>query len=531
MKKLNSLLLVLTALLLGIYLFLIISCHSNDAGKNIRYDNITYTPPSGNYYEGDNPVHNTEEYSIIHENEFLETSHHPLSTFSIDVDAASYSNARRFILQQNQLPYPDVVRIEEFINYFQYDYENPVGKRPFSIQTEIGKAPWQEENLLVHIGLQGKKLEVSELPNNNLIFLLDVSGSMNAPNKIGLLKKALKMLCNEMRPQDRVAIVAYAGAAGLVLPSTPFSDKRKILDALDRLSAGGSTAGGAGIKLAYKIAAQNFMEQSNNRIILCTDGDFNVGVSSTSELERLIVEKRKTGIYLTVLGFGTGNYKDNRMETLADKGNGNYAYIDNIMEAKKVLVNEIGATLFTIAKDVKIQVEFNPAYVKAYRLIGYENRLLADEDFKDDTKDAGELGAGHTVTALYELVPANSKTSVRKVDELRYQSTHTKSSAYNNGELMWVKFRYKKPDEEHSQELVHSIKVSDADKTGDNFMFSAAVAEFGMLLRNSKHKGSSTYEQVISNAEKAKGTDKDGYRAEFIQMVKRAKGLSDVASR
>ena len=342
---------------------------------------------------------NTEEYSKIDENPFLSAKANPLSTFSIDVDVASYANVRRFI-NENRLPYPDAVRIEEMINYFDYDYINPTEDHPFSINTEVGECPWNNDHYLVHVGLQGEKMANEDLPPSNLVFLLDVSGSMNAPNKLPLLKSAFKLLVSQLDKNDRIAIAVYAGAAGLVLPSTPASHQEIIIDALNSLEAGGSTAGGAGIKLAYKIAQDNFIQGGNNRVILATDGDFNVGASSEGELVRMIEEKRENGVFLSVLGFGTGNYKDSKMEQIADKGNGNYAYIDNILEAKKVLVNEMGGTLYTIAKDVKIQVEFNPAIIKGYRLIGYENRIMAAEDFNDDTKDAGELGAGHTVTAF-----------------------------------------------------------------------------------------------------------------------------------
>ena len=379
--------------------------------------------------------------------------------------------------------------------------------------------------MVLHIGLQGKKMDIQELPPNNLVFLLDVSGSMNAYDKLPLLKKAINLLVNEMRPKDRVAIVVYAGAAGLVLPSTSFDEKSKILDAVDRLSAGGSTAGGAGIELAYKEAQKHFIENGNNRIILATDGDFNVGPSSEAALVKMIEEKRKSGVFLTVLGFGTGNYKDARMEQLADKGNGNYAYIDNILEAKKVLVNEIGATLFTIAKDVKLQIEFNPAKVKSYRLIGYENRLLAAEDFNDDTKDAGELGAGHSVTALYEIVPADSNEPVASVDELKYQQTDIKPSAMETDEWLTVKFRYKAPKESQSKLIVHPVKQNSVGIVSNNLPFSAAVASFGMILRDSEYKGESSYELVKRLASRAKGEDKLGYRAEFLKLVEQAEAL------
>ncbi|MGB0929983.1 MAG: vWA domain-containing protein [Chitinophagales bacterium] len=468
--------------------------------------------------------HNTEEYSDIPENPFLEATKNPLSTFSIDVDAASYSNMRRFI-SSHTLPPAGSVRIEEFINYFTYDYPQPKDGHPFSITTEIDKCPWNGEHQVLHIGLQGKKMDIQELPPNNLVFLLDVSGSMNNYDKLPLLKKAIHLLVNEMRPNDRVAIVVYAGAAGLVLPSTSFDEKGKILQAIERLSAGGSTAGGAGIQLAYKEAQKNFIKNGNNRIILATDGDFNVGASSEASLVKMIEEKRKSGVFLTVLGFGTGNYKDARMEQLADKGNGNYAYIDNIMEAKKVLVNEIGATLFTIAKDVKLQIEFNPAKVKSYRLIGYENRMLRTEDFNDDTKDAGELGAGHSVTALYEIVPADSNEPTASVDALKYQKTDIKPSAMETDEWLTVKFRYKAPDATTSRLIVHPVKESSKGIVSNNLPFSAAVASFGMILRDSENKGESSYKLVKRLANRAKGEDKLGYRAEFIRLVEQAEAL------
>jgi Ca-activated chloride channel family protein len=481
----------------------------------------------------DNLYHNfnTEDYDRIYENEFLSVLDNPLSTFSIDVDAASYSNVRRFI-NGSQLPPADAVRIEEMINYFNYDYPEPDGDDPFSINMEISECPWNEENKLVHIGLQAKKISMENLPPSNIVFLIDVSGSMQSPNKLPLLKSAYKLLTNELRENDRVAIVVYAGAAGLILPSTGGEDKGKIIAALEQLSAGGSTAGSAGIKLAYETAKENFIEGGNNRVILATDGDFNVGPSSDSELVRLIEEKREEGIFLTVLGFGMGNYKDNKMEKLADKGNGNYAYIDNILEAKKVLVNEFGGTLFTIAKDVKIQVEFNPAEVKGYRLIGYENRMLNKEDFNDDKKDAGELGSGHTVTALYEVIPPGSDYEFPSVDDLKYQKENKSDINYEGGELLTVKFRYKKPDEDKSRLIVEVLENDemDLDETSDNFRFSAAVAQFGMLLRDSKFKAESSYESVKSLAKNSMGEDKFGYRLEFMQLVEKARLLKSVES-
>jgi Ca-activated chloride channel family protein len=462
---------------------------------------------------------NTEAYSPITENDFKNALLNPLSTFSIDVDAASYSNVRRFITN-GQNPPADAVRIEEMINYFNYDYPQPKGEHPFSITTEVSDCPWNKNNKLVHIGLQGKNIDMSELPASNLVFLLDVSGSMSSPNKLPLLKKSFNLLVDNLREDDRVAIVVYAGAAGLVLPSTSGADKNKILEALNNLNAGGSTAGGAGIKLAYKVAQDNFIKGGNNRIILATDGDFNIGASSDGEMTRLIEEKRKSGVYLTCLGFGMGNYKDSKMETLADKGNGNYAYIDNILEAKKVLVTEMGGTLFTIAKDVKLQLEFNPNKVESYKLIGYENRLLNSEDFNDDTKDAGELGAGHTVTALYEIV-LKGNGSAPAIDPLRYQNLTELIPKNNTDELLTVKFRYKKPEAETSKLIVNHLmdKSVSLSKSSDNFRFSAAVAEFGMLLRNSKHKANANFKQVIELAKASKGKDENGYRAEFIRLV------------
>ncbi|MEQ8471536.1 MAG: von Willebrand factor type A domain-containing protein [Marinoscillum sp.] len=460
--------------------------------------------------------HNTEEYDAIEENIFHTSLDKPLSTFSIDVDAASYSNLRRF-LNMGQMPPKDAVRIEEMINYFTYDYEGPQDDKPFAIHTSKIKAPWNEGHLLVKVGIQGKKLQMDELPASNIVFLLDVSGSMNAPNKLPLLKSSIKMVVNELRPQDKISIVVYAGAAGLVLPPTDGNDKKKILEAIENLQAGGSTAGGAGIKLAYQVAQENLVKGGNNRVILATDGDFNVGASSNGEMQRLIEEKRELGVFLTVLGFGMGNYKDSKMETLADKGNGNYAYIDNIMEAKKVLVTEFGGTLFTIAKDVKIQVEFNPNVVQAYRLIGYENRKLNDEDFNDDKKDAGELGSGHTVTALYEIIPVGIESEfVKNVDKLKYQNIKMSG---DTRELLTVKFRYKEPDGDKSKLITETIKNDQSIDKDENLVWAAAVAGFGMVLRNSEFKGNLTYNQIVSLAKKAKGSDEYGYRAELIDLV------------
>ena len=473
------------------------------------------------------PEWNTENYSTIRENGFKDAKINPLSTFSIDVDNASYTNVRRFI-NQGELPPVDAVRVEEMINYFRYDYPEPTGEVPFSVTTELGKCPWNPEHYLMHVGLKGKSFDKSELPPSNLVFLIDVSGSMSSPNKLPLLKRAFKMLVNELRPSDKVSIVVYAGAAGKVLDSTSGNEKMKILEALGNLSAGGSTAGGQGLKLAYKIAQENFIEEGNNRIILATDGDFNVGVSSTSEMERLVEKERESGIFMSVLGFGTGNIKDDKMETIADKGNGNYSYIDNIQEARKVFISEFGGTLFTIAKDVKFQLEFNPKQVKSYRLVGYENRLLNDEDFNDDTKDAGEMGAGHTVTALYEIVPAGIESETPSVDPLKYQDSKPVSGKYSD-ELLTIKLRYKEPKGGKSKLLEQPVKNKLVRNTSDDFRFSAAVASFGMLLRKSEFMGNTTTKSVLDLAKNAKGTDDEGYRAEFIQLVKTADDLQLVA--
>ncbi|MCA9560992.1 MAG: von Willebrand factor type A domain-containing protein [Myxococcales bacterium] len=469
------------------------------------------------------PEMNREAYDRIEENTFKSALRDPLSTFSIDVDTASYANVRR-ILGESRMPPKDAVRIEELINYFTYDYAGPKDDVPFAVHTEVSTAPWNPKHRLVHIGLQGLKVDTAALPPSNLVFLFDVSGSMNSPDKLPLLKAAFRLLVDNLRPQDRVAIVVYAGAAGLVLPSTPGKQKPEILAAIDRLSAGGSTAGGAGIKLAYKVARDNFVKGGNNRIILATDGDFNVGASSDGELERMIEQERESGVFLTILGFGRGNYQDAKMEKLSNKGNGNAAYIDSILEAKKVLVTEMGGTLLTIAKDVKIQVEFNPAKVKGYRLVGYENRALANEDFNDDKKDAGELGAGHSVTVLYEIIPAGSDEAIPGVDALKYQTGGVSEAAKKSPELMTVKLRYKAPDGDTSKLITHPVIDAETPlaKTSADFRFSAAVAGFGMLLRDSKFKGDLTWDAVAQQAKGAMGDDGESYRFEFVQLVKKA---------
>ncbi len=441
----------------------------------------------------------------------------PLSTFSIDVDAASYSNVRRF-LENGQRPPADAVRIEEMINYFEYDYKDPVDEVPFAIVTEVAEAPWNPKHRLVHIGLQGKRIEKENLPPSNLVFLIDVSGSMAGYNKLPLLKTAFRMLVNELRPEDRVSIVVYAGAAGTVLEPTAGDQKDEILEALGRLSAGGSTAGAAGIELAYKLAEKHFIKDGNNRVILATDGDFNVGVSDKDGLEHLIEAKREKNIFLTALGFGMGNYKDAKLELLADKGNGNYAYIDELSEAKKVFVNEFGGTMFTIAKDVKIQVEFNPAEVSGYRLIGYENRMLAAEDFNNDRKDAGEIGSGHSVTALYEIIPAGVESDAFSVDDLKYQETEKLTGS---GELLTVKIRYKEPDGDRSRKLERVLMPSDTPfmSTSESFRWSASVAAFGMILRDSPYHNETDLGDVRRWAQSARGTDLHGYRGEFMKLL------------
>lgn len=468
--------------------------------------------------------YNTEDYSNIVENRFHEVADEPLSTFSIDVDGASYSNTRRF-LNNGQLPPAGAVRIEEFINYFHYNYPQPTNGQPFSINTELGNCPWNNDHKLVMIGLQGKKIPAEKLPAGNLVFLIDVSGSMEAENKLPLVKSSLKLLVDQLREQDRISIVVYAGNAGLVLPSTSGSNKLRIRESIESLEAGGSTAGGAGIKLAYKVARENFLSDGNNRVILCTDGDFNVGASSDAELVKIIERERKSGVFLTVLGYGMGNYKDNKMQELADKGNGNHSYIDNLNEAKKVLVNEFGGTLFTIAKDVKLQVEFNPAKVQGYRLIGYENRLLNKEDFNDDTKDAGEIGSGHTVTALYEIIPAGVKSKfLDKVDPLKYQKSKVLA---NSGDVLTVKFRYKDPRDERSKLIERAIKDYANEERSTNFRFASAVAEFGMLLVDSKFVQNASFTSVKQLADQALDNDEEGYRKEFIQLVNVAERLKN----
>lgn len=480
---------------------------------------------SGNQWMGDGEVDGGgSRYDAFVENDFLSTSDAPQSTFSIDVDGASYSDVRGAI-NRGELPNINSVRIEEFVNYFPYSYDEPKGNDPFSIHSEVGACPWNENHRLLKVGIKGRSIEKSDLPKNNLVFLLDVSGSMESPEKLELLKKGFRLLVNELREEDKVSICVYAGAAGLVLPPTSGANKDKILDALNNLKAGGSTAGGQGIELAYATAAKNFQQNGNNRVILATDGDFNVGISNDDALVDLIEEKRKSGVFLTVLGFGHDNFQSSKMEKLANNGNGNFSFIDNILEAKKVLVTEMGATLQTIAKDVKIQMEFNPEHVSAYRLIGYENRLLQNEDFSNDTIDAGELGAGHTVTAIYELIPASSKEEASKSgEELKYSSTTYTANGQFSGELATMKFRYKEPNGTVSKLIEQPIATSEA-KLSEDFEFVQAVVEFGLILRNSKYAGTSNFEDILDRAQRSKGTDPYGYRNEFILLVEKAKLL------
>ena len=523
---------------------LLLSCTQRDsvdqsAGKqSTQYDNQTArqqasTSANANantateMQEAEAVTANEEAYSHLDENPFLEVARAPLSTFSVDVDTASYSNTRRF-LNNGQLPPKDAVRIEELINYFSYDYPQPVGTAPFSVTAEVAACPWNNRHRLVHIGLQGRRIDAGNVPPRNLVFLIDVSGSMMDANKLPLLKSALGFLVEQLNARDRVAIVVYAGSSGLALPSTNGDRKGEILAAISQLEAGGSTNGGEGIRLAYSIAQDHFIRDGINRVILATDGDFNVGVTSEADLVRLIEEKRQSGVFLTVLGFGTGNIKDSTMEKLADKGNGNYAYIDEIEEARKVFGQEVGATLVTIAKDVKLQIEFNPRQVAGYRLIGYENRVLRDEDFNDDRKDAGDIGAGHSVTALYEIVPFGQKVENPGVDPLKYQQPPAPSEGARSTEMMTIKLRYKEPNEAESRLL--SMGVADAQKpldaASENLRFSSAVAAFGMLLRDSRYKGTASYDNVLQLARSSSGTDLQGYRAEFTKLVATAKTLS-----
>lgn len=467
---------------------------------------------------------NTESYAHQEENPFLAAQTNPLSTFSIDVDTASYANVRR-MLALGQKPPKGAVRLEELINYFNYDYPDPEGGVPFSVTTESAACPWAPKHTLLSIGVQGMRVPNKQLPPRNLVFLIDVSGSMQPANKLPLLKQSLMALLQTLDARDRVSIVVYAGSSGLVLQPTSGARKDAIRESLARLEAGGSTNGASGLELAYKTAQATFQKNGINRVILCTDGDFNVGTTSQSDLVQLIEEKRKSGVFLSVLGFGMGNYKDSTMELLADKGNGNYAYIDSLNEARKVLVEQGGGTLMTIAKDVKLQIEFNPAKVGGYRLLGYENRILRSEDFNNDKKDAGEIGAGQSVTALYELIPPGEPIPDSKVDALKYQKPAATSGG---GEIATVKVRYKAPDGDVSKLLEFPVSQAAVafEKASTNLRFSTSVASFGMLLRESAYKGDTTYAQVLQWAESARGDDREGYRAEFVKLVQNAASLA-----
>ncbi|PTX06895.1 Ca-activated chloride channel family protein [Capnocytophaga leadbetteri] len=468
---------------------------------------------------------NAETYKEIKENSFVAVAQQPVTTFSADVDRAAYANVRR-IIGYGQIPPKDAVRIEEMVNYFDYDYPAPEegSVSPLRVSPELAPAPWNPNHLLLRIGLQTKKIDLAKAPPSNIVFLIDVSGSMDEENKLPLLQSSFKMLLGQLRPDDKVAIVTYANGTKVALPSTRVKDKEKIIKVLDNLYASGGTSGGRGIQLAYEQAQKSFIKNGNNRIILATDGDFNIGINNTTDLEKFIEKQRESGIYMSVLGFGMGNYRDDMAETIADKGNGNYAYIDNITEAKKVLINELSGTLFAVAKDVKLQLEFNPKYVKEYKLIGYENRMLANEDFTNDKKDAGEIGAGHTVTALYELVPSDGKVA----QSLRYQSQELNEKGKGN-ELGFLKIRYKDPkvkdakSVEITEPLVFNKKA--LKETSTDYRFAASVAEFGILLRDNSNKANATYDQVIELAEGAIGKDPEGYRKEFVRLVKSVKML------
>jgi len=468
---------------------------------------------------------NAETYKEIKENSFVAVAQQPVTTFSADVDRAAYANVRR-IIGYGQIPPKDAVRIEEMVNYFDYDYPAPeeVSVSPLRVSPELAPAPWNPNHLLLRIGLQAKKIDLAQAPPSNIVFLIDVSGSMDEENKLPLLQSSFKLLLGQLRPDDKVAIVTYANGTKVALPSTRVKDKEKIIKVLDNLYASGGTSGGRGIQLAYEQAQKSFIKNGNNRIILATDGDFNIGINNTTDLEKFIEKQRESGIYMSVLGFGMGNYRDDMAETIADKGNGNYAYIDNITEAKKVLINELSGTLFAVAKDVKLQLEFNPKYVKEYKLIGYENRMLANEDFTNDKKDAGEIGAGHTVTALYELVPSDGKVA----QSLRYQSQELNEKGKGN-ELGFLKIRYKDPkvkdakSVEITEPLVFNKKA--LKETSTDYRFAASVAEFGILLRDNSNKANATYDQVIELAEGAIGKDPEGYRKEFVRLVKSVKML------
>lgn len=474
---------------------------------------------------------NTEEYRSVPENEFLRVLSHPQSTFAIDVDSASYSNVRRF-LNEGKLPPSGAVRIEELVNYFDYDYREPSSEVPFSVSTEVASCPWSPGHQLLRVALKGRAVDLGSQPPCNLVFLLDVSGSMQAPNKLPLVKSAMSLLVAELQPTDRIAVVLYAGDSGLALESTPIRNGSHILSTIHDLRANGATHGSAGIQLAYEVAQENFVEGGVNRVILCTDGDFNVGQTDDSQLESLIQESARSHVFLSVLGFGTGNLKDSKMEMLADKGNGSYAYIDSILEAKRVLVDQIGGTLLTIAKDVKIQVDFNPQHIESYRLMGYENRILAAEHFRDDSKDAGELGAGHTVTAFYEIVPADP-SQAKDVETSEAVSrtpefvSRTVANEADDQTRLTVNLRYKLPSESTAQEFQVRVPAQqEAGIASPDFQFATSVLGFGMLLRQSRFADEVSWDWVVQTAEEHSGPDPRGLRAEFVQLAKKAQALS-----
>jgi len=515
MKRLQKYLLVS-------FIILMVGCASGgDSEKGSTIDTSTSSPTYAPPTMGNSQEENREEYAIIHENIFKDVKTSPLSTFSVDVDTASYSNIRRYIMVNKQLPPKDAVRTEEMLNYFTYNYKEPNSTEPFAINKYVGETIWNDDTKIIHIGIQTKKVDFKVLPASNLVFLLDVSGSMSAKNKLPLLKKSIKLLVDKLREKDSVSIVVYAGSSGLVLDKAKGNEKKKILDALNKLTAGGTTAGGKGIELAYKIALEGFIEEGNNRIILATDGDFNVGQSSQRDLETLIEEKRERGVYLTVLGFGMGNLKDNKMESLADKGNGNYAYIDSLLEAKKVLVTEMGSTLYTVAKDVKVQVDFNQNMVLSYRLIGYENRRLQNEDFENDKKDAGEIGMGHSVTVLYEIKP----TSIGLSSDVTPSSYTTITDTNVTDEFATIRLRYKEPNSNISKLIKSPIKTNDKSIDSQDFKFAQSVTGFSMILRDSQFKNDLTIEKLIEVVKDAKGDDLEGYRQEFIELLGEAGSL------
>ncbi len=494
---------------------------------------MPWEPIVDNADEGVGPGQGGDKYDQIVENAFLRVDNHPLSTFSVDVDTASYSKVRQFLFDHNQLPRPHAVRIEELVNYFDYDYSPPADHEsgPFATHVAVAQCPWNDEHRLVRIALKGRVVEQEQRPKSNLVFLIDVSGSMNQPNKLPLLKRGLGLLLDQLNDQDRVAIVVYAGAAGLVLDSTPASERQTIMRALNRLEAGGSTNGGQGLALAYQVARDHSIKGGINRVLLCTDGDFNVGATGTDQMLDLVEKESKSGTELTVLGFGMGNFNDAMLEQISGRGNGNYAFIDTMNEARKVLVEQLSGTLVTIAKDVKLQIEFNPSEVAAYRLIGYENRLLENQDFNDDTKDAGEIGAGHAVTALYEIVPGDAATvaELPAVDELKYQGKPQPAEAAGSGELLTLKLRYKLPEQDESQLIEIAVKDEDTEFNAADreFQFASAVAGFGMLLRDSQYAGNWNYDAVHKVAASATGEDTYGLRKEFLEIVRLAQSLDN----